>query len=419
MNVHAIVAPELIRPTTDPVRIFQDVADYTGFNVKFSSEDVPDSALTVLPTLLNIKQEAAIKYALIGIYADKIWGDLLPAIGKEFRGINEVLRGMKRSNLPRTVVEKAINEALQGRDIEHDELAIALQRILAAWQLRHEVVNQQRPLQLWPPVFPDPDYEQEPHTFTPILQCLRKRFWKLGHDHDTYPDSPQIFKGHNWEKVLTEVFLIYPTWYRLDQESLFNQYFTIDIDKRHIYDPIWHDMLMNQGELHFGRVQLFTQFTSTVIRVVMDGMTFNINVFKMYPPDAIRAVIESSGGQPPAPEDPIDSYLKMLSWGSGLCRLIQEGNVYRVTYPKGLPMHLEPYARDIEVRWLDDYRATVTGDKSELEANLLTGPGRIALTSDLGTLGWLKWSSLGLTSEDTRRLISLWAMWTWQIANSS
>jgi hypothetical protein len=129
MQFKAIVAPELIRPVSDPVQLLQEFAHLGGVNVTVKAEDITDPVLTVIPGILTIKQEQALISALADTYAERVWGDLLPELKREFRGIGEILRGMQKGNLPHKVIKKTVTEIVQERNIENDELALGVQRI--------------------------------------------------------------------------------------------------------------------------------------------------------------------------------------------------------------------------------------------------------------------------------------------------
>lgn len=416
MQVKGIVAPELIRPVSDPVQLLQELAHMGGVDTTVKAEDINEYTFALIPGILSIKQEQSLIYALADTYANRVWGDLLPEIEREFEGIGKMLRGMRKGNLPHKIVKKSVAEIVQERNIENEELALGVQRIFEAWQVRYTVVHEQKPLSLWPPLFPDQDFKQSPHFFTPILRCVRKRFWKLGDEKDTWPDSPQIFKDRDWESALSKVFNTYRSWYRADQDWWFHRYFTLNPLKRQIYDEIWSETLMTQGELKFGRVQILITPPSPTIKITLDDQTFNVDGLGTYPPDVVRAVIDYSGEHPPIPVNPVESYLKMLGSGQGVGRLTQEGSVYRVTLPKRSFPYFQDYSTKIEARWMDDTHATVSGNRSSLQAQLVVD-GQITFLVEEETRGWVTLPDQEMTNEETRRLISVWGMWLWDMVS--
>ncbi len=65
---------------------------------------------------------------------------------------------------------------------------------------------------------------------------------------------------------------------------------------------------------------------------------------------------------------------------------------------------------------MDDTHATVSGNRSSLQAQLVV-EGQVTLLVGSETRGWVTLPDQEMTNEETRRLISVWGMWLWDMVS--
>ncbi len=246
---------------------------------------------------LDFDQQEALVETLTGDYAEKYWKDMWAGLYKRW-GLGDILDtilGDGQANPDR--VRRVLSPMLFSLSPDIDEEARALLFMFRAWQLRQQVVIENRSMSLLPVI--GGDQMGSITSFTPILKRLDLRLWRLGWPGDKRDGSPRLITGDIAE-VLREALPIFNEWYFDDQKR--GRVETIRRQVDHIYLVPWSDKLRQDRELQVGEARLEEISHNAMFRLELpDGRRL---VLRGEPITAVQAGLAASGptgGRPPAP----------------------------------------------------------------------------------------------------------------------
>lgn len=200
---------------------------------------------------LDFDQQEALIEALTGDYAKKYWKDMWARLYKRW-GLGDILDtilGDGQANPDR--IRRVLSPMLFSLSPDIDEEARALLFLFRAWQLRQQVVIENRAMSLLPAV--GGEQMGSITSFTPALKRLDIRLWRLGWPGDRRDGSPRLISG-DIADMLREALPIFNEWYFEDQKQ--GRVDTIKRQVDHIYLIPWSDRLRQDRKLQVGEARV-------------------------------------------------------------------------------------------------------------------------------------------------------------------
>lgn len=285
-------------------------------------------------------QQEAVLAALYGEYAHRYWADKWAELYRRWAMSDIFETILADGNADPRRVRKVLGPILMELNPREDELGRALLMIFRAWQLRQQVVIEQRPMSLIP-VVGGAVLGSTPN-FTPVVKRMAKDRWRIGWPGDTI--DPCIIVEADVRGAVQQAMVEFNKRYFVEQRGYFEVKNTEALlaipEPDHIYFIPWGSKLRVEKKLPMGNDGAFLEEISHnhLFRLRLpDGQQF---ILRSDPQTAVRHSIEATtNGKVSLPPVPTPAEIRQAYLAEMSGRRVE--SVMKVTSPQ--PVHLKPF----------------------------------------------------------------------------